>query len=54
MLETIRNDITKQNGQCSVRTLVCVPMELIDDTFNSEALESAEDYRLTNKTVVYH
>ena len=46
-MNLIRNDITKQNGRCSVGTFVCAPIELLSDTTNSEALESAEDHRLT-------
>ena len=45
-MSLIRNDVTKQNGRCSVGTFVCAPMEIVDDYTNSEVFESAEDHRL--------
>ena len=45
-MSLIRNDVTKQNGRCSVGTLVCAPMELVNDCTNSKVFESAEDHGL--------
>ena len=42
-MSLIQNDVIKQNGQCSVGTFVCAPMEIIDDDTNSEVSESTED-----------
>ena len=45
-MSLIQNDVTKQNGRCSVGTFVCAPMEIVDNYTNSKVFESAEDHRL--------
>lgn len=39
---SIRNDVTKQNGGCSVGTHVCAPMEVIEVSGDSEVIEGIE------------